>query len=209
MKSCIPVRALFLALTITLLAACSTTSLTSRWNDPQYQGPALSKILVIGIFKDDTRRRQFEQEFSQLITQGERTGIASYSEMPDLKNADEKEEVLEVVNKTGADGVLIVTFQGVSKEQREVPPTVDYVPTMGFGYGMYSYYGMGYSTVYRPGYTVTDKIVRLDIKLFDVKTEKMVWAGKSESFNPSSAQSVIKELAKLVIDDMKKSGIVK
>jgi hypothetical protein len=37
----------------------------------------------------------------------------------------------------------------------------------------------------------------------------MIWAGKTESFNPSSSQSVVSELEKLVITDMKKSGIVK
>lgn len=192
-----------------LVSACSTTSLVNRWSDPDFKGPALKKILVVGIIKDDIKRRSFEQEFARLITTSDRKGIASYTVMPDLKSADQKEEIRAIVNKTGADGVLVVTYQGVSKEQRDVPPTVDYVPTAGFGYGMYGYYGMRHTTVYTPGYTVTDSIVRLDIKVFAVADEKMIWAGKTESFNPSSAQTVISELAKLVITDMKKSGIVK
>jgi hypothetical protein len=209
MKTFIMARLALLAVIGLLLSSCSSTSLTNRWSDPEYSGPALNKILVIGIFKDETRRREFEEEFSKLISEGERVGITSYSVMPDLKAADKKEDVMTVVNKVGADGVMMVAFEGVSKEQREVPPSVDYVPTMGFGYGMYGYYGMGYSAVYRPGYTVTDKIVKLDIKMFDAKSEKMIWAGKSASFNPGSAQTVINELASLVIADMKKSGIVK
>ena len=192
-----------------LLVSCSTTSLVNRWSDPEYKEPALEKILVIGIIKDDIKRRSFEQEFSKQITGNGRTGIASYSLMPDLKSTDQKEEVLAVVEKVGADGVLAVTLQGVSKEQRDVPPSIDYVPTAGYGYGMYGYYGMRHSAVYRPGYTVTDTVVRLDTKLFAASSEKMIWAGKTESFNPSSAQSVISELAKLVITDMKKSGMVK
>jgi hypothetical protein len=74
---------------------------------------------------------------------------------------------------------------------------------------MYGYYGMSHTTVYTPGYTVTDTIVRLDTKLFAVSTEKMIWAGKTESFNPSSAQTVISELATVVTSDMKKSGMIK
>jgi hypothetical protein len=37
----------------------------------------------------------------------------------------------------------------------------------------------------------------------------MIWAGKTESFNASSAATITSELEKLVISDMKKSGIVK
>ena len=74
---------------------------------------------------------------------------------------------------------------------------------------MHGYYGMRHTTVYRPAYTVTDTIVSLETKLFAADTEKMSWAGNTESFNPSSAPSVIGELAKIVITDMKKSGIVK
>ncbi|MGB5281683.1 MAG: hypothetical protein WBN37_10240, partial [Arenicellales bacterium] len=126
------------------IAGCSTTSLVNSWSDPKYAGPALQKILVIGVIKDDIQRRSFEEEFSKLISGNGRTGIASYTLMPDLQSADQKEEVLAVVDKVGADGVMIVTLQGVSKEQRDVPPSVNYMPSAGIGYGMgmYGYYGM-------------------------------------------------------------------
>ena len=196
---------------LAFITGCSTTSLVNRWSDPNYSGPALEEILVIGVMIDGFRRRSFEEEFSKLITSNGRSGIASYTLMPDLKSTDQKEEVLAVVDKVGADGVMIVTLQGVSKEQRDVPPSVNYMPSAGFGYGMgmYGYYGMSHTTVYTPGYTVTDTIVRLDTKLFAVSTEKMIWAGKTESFNPSSAQTVISELATVVTSDMKKSGMIK
>jgi len=192
-----------------LLSACSTTTLINRWSDPDFKGPVLKKILVIGIIKDDIKRRSFEQEFASLITTADRSGVASYTVLPDLESVDKKEEVLTAVEKTDADGVLVVTLQGVSKEKRNIPPSIGYVPTIGFGYGMFGYYGASHSAVYRPGYTVTDTVVRLDTKLFSAATEKMIWAGKTESFNPKSAQIITNELAKLLITDMKKSGMVK
>ena len=129
--------------------------------------------------------------------------------MPDLQSIDEKEEILEVVKKTDADGVLVVTLQGISKEKRDVPPSVDYIPVMGYGYGMYGYYGMRHTAVYRPGYTVTDTVVRMDTKLFAVSSRKLIWAGKTESFNAASSSVIVRELEKLVVSDMKKSGVVK
>ena len=177
------VKMLILVSISILLSACSSTSLTSRWNDPNYGGPAFTNIMVIGIFKDETRRRHFETEFARLMTSQERTGLTSFNEIPELKEADKKEELIAVVNKAGADAVLIVTFEGVTKEQREVPPSIDYVPTMGIGYGMYGYYGMGHTAVYRPGYTVTDKVVSLDIKLFDILDHTVVIFCISHKYN--------------------------
>ncbi|MCK5360931.1 MAG: hypothetical protein KAJ95_09920, partial [Gammaproteobacteria bacterium] len=140
-----------LAIFFLSLTACSTTSLVNRWNDPEFKGPPLKKILVIGIIKDDIKRRSFEQEFTKLISGKDLTGVASYTMLPDLQSAGDKEDILAVVDKVGADGVMVITLQGISKEQREVPPSVDYVPTMGYGYGMYSYYGMRHTAVYNPG----------------------------------------------------------
>ncbi len=48
------------------------------------------------MIKDDIKRRAFEEEFTSLISGKERTGIASYTLMPDLQSTDEKEEILAV-----------------------------------------------------------------------------------------------------------------
>lgn len=191
-----------------LFSACtSTSSVVKRWSDPDYQGPALKKILVIGIIKDDAKRRSFEQQFSRLITTSDRSGIASYTVLPNLKNTDKKQQVLAAVRKTGADGVLVVTLLRVSKTEQDDPGSLGYYPSG--GYGMYDYYGRSHSLVYTPGLTRTNTLVSLDTKLFSVATEKMIWSSTTESFNPSSSSKIINELEKLVISDMQKSGMVK
>jgi len=124
-----------------LFSACtSTSSVVKRWNDPDYQGPALKKILVIGIIKDDAKRRSFEQNFSSQITTSNRSAIASYTVLPNLEKTNKKAQVLAAVSKTGADGVLVVTLLRVSKVERDDPATYSLLPTAGYGYGMYDYY---------------------------------------------------------------------
>ncbi|VAW97658.1 hypothetical protein MNBD_GAMMA21-2169 [hydrothermal vent metagenome] len=191
-----------------LLSACSSTTFVHRWNDPEFKGPQLKKILVIGIIKDDGKRRAFEQEFSSLLNAPNRTGIASYTLLPNLKESGSKEDVLGAVRKSGADGVMVVTLLGVSKQQVDVAPSVDYYPTS-YGYSMYGYYGASYDRVYRPGYTKTNTTVSLNVKMFNVVNEKLIWSGQTESFNPSSSSEITRELETLVIRGMKKSGIVK
>jgi hypothetical protein len=62
------------------------------------------------------------------------------------------------------------------------------MPSFGYGYGYYGYYGRAYDTIYTPGYITEDTIVKLETTVYDSKTEKMVWAGGTRSFNPSSAK---------------------
>jgi len=81
------------------------------------------------------------------------------------------------------------------------------VPTMGYGY--YGYYRSSYQAVYQPGYTVTDTIVSLEIRLYAAATEKMVWAGTTESLNPGSIDKIIKETADVIGSDMREHGLIK
>ena len=200
----IPVALLIL---VNGLLACSSSKLVARWNDTDYSGPVLAKVLVIGMISDDIRRRYFEDEFIKQLARSEHHGVASYQLMPDLKDYDDKIKLAEVVGKAGVDSVLVATLQAVDREKSYVPPRIDWVSTMGPGY--YGYYHSSYAAVYQPGYERVDTIVRLETRVFTAQDEKLVWAGYTESFNPSSAEKVIRELAEIVVTDMKKSGLVK
>ena len=56
-----------------------------------------------------------------------------------------------------------------------------------------------------PGYTVT---VKLEIIVFSVKTEQMIWAGATQSVNPKSGKKLVNEAAGLIVKDMKKAELL-
>ncbi len=196
-----------------LISACSTqTQLYERWNDVTYSGPKLNKVLVIGVFKDDIRRRAFEMNFVNSVnTKGEHA-IAGYTLLPENETYKTKEDIMAAVKKSGVDSVLITSYKGTKEKKRDVAPRIDYAPSMGrygnYGYGYRGYYGSRYASVYRPGYTVTDTIVQLETRVFSVSDEKLIWAGKSKSTNVSSNEEVVKELVKLVVEDLRKSNLI-
>ena len=129
--------------------------------------------------------------------------------MPDPSRVDERDELIAAVKQSGADSLLIAQLQGVDKEERFVPPRVDWVPA-GYGrLGYYDHYYRGHRQVYQPGYRTIDTVVRLELKAFSAKNESLVWAGNTESFNPQSVDKVVAELANVIVDDMKKSGLLK
>ncbi len=191
------------------LSACSTgTSLVTRWHDPGYQGPPIKKMLVIGVFRDDLTRRMFEDEYVGALNAMGRQGVASYTVMPDLERMDDEARLKAIVGKTGADAVLITTFKGVDKRKTHVPPRTDWVPAYPWGMGYYGYYHQVWVPVVRPGYVRTDHVVTLETRVFAVGSKKLIWAGNVESFNPDSPEKVVRGLARLVVSDMKKSGLM-
>ena len=207
-------KSLFTTVLLALSGCAAQTSLYERWHDPQFSGPMLQKVLVLGIFKDDIQRRSFEDTFVKEVNANNKQAIAGYTVMPKAEDYDSKEDILAAVKKTGADSVLITSYIGTKEKQYTVAPRVDYVPRMGHGYGHHGYgyggyYGSRYAAVYSPGYTVTDTIVQLETRVFSVANEKLVWAGKSKSVNASSGEKIVKDLVKLVAKDMQQSGLIK
>lgn len=204
----------FFAVLLGLVACASQTQLYERWHDETFSGPKLQKILVIGIIKDDIRRRALESAFVAALSTKEAKGIAGYTFMSDKEKMDSKEGIVAAVKKAGADSVLITSFKGAVEKERIVPPRVDYVPSLGgryggpYGHGYRGYYGSRYEAVYQPGYTTKDTIVQLETRVYLEKSEQLIWAGKTKSVNVSSGDKIIKDLVPLVVNDMKKSGLI-
>ena len=210
MKTIVPtLRLMLIILLLFGLTACtSSTKLVKSWSDPAFEGKSFQKILILAVIKDDIQRRHYEQVFAERVASYKATGIAGNTLIENPKDYGNKPKILEAVKKSGADAVLLADLVSVKKEERQVPSSFSYAPRYGYGYGYYGYYGRAYDTIYQPGYTTEDTIVKLETTVFDVETEKMVWAGGTRSFNPAIAEKVITENADLILSSMKKSGLL-
>ena len=197
----------FVVLLLLSISACSSTTLVSRWHDSNYTGPQLKNILVIGMIRDDIKRRYYEDELVKIIHANGGQAVTSYTLISDLGSIDDKDKMSAIVKQTGVDSVVITSLQAVDKEQRVVPARIDHVPTMGNGY--YGFYRSSYRTVYQPAYTVTDTIVRLETRVYATTNEEMVWAGITESLNPKSILKIIQETADVISNDMQEHGLIK
>jgi hypothetical protein len=207
LKSYAVISRLYVALVLLSISACSSTTLVSRWNDVNYTGPQFNNVLVIGMIKEDIKRRYYEEEQAKIIRAEGGQAVTSYTLIPELSTVDDEAKMIAIVKQTGVDSVIITSLQAIDKKQRTVPARVDYRPTMGHGY--YGYYRSSYQAVYQPAYTVTDTIVRLETRLYAAATEEMVWGGITESLNPDSIDEIIKETAEVIGSDMREHGLIK
>ena len=185
-----------------LLSACSSTNLSLVYTDEAYNEGPLSDILIIGVTQEKGVRRSFETKFVTELTAVGVEAVSSFDilHIPEDKKL-EKEDILRVIQEQGNDAVIITRLIGVEKDQVLEPSTPARVP-------FYAGYTMAYSHAYGGVYR-TQTFVHLETNLYSAKTEKLIWSGKSETWDPKTDASVIDEVIKAVIKDMTERGLLK
>jgi hypothetical protein len=185
-----------------LLAACATTRLKDTWKDPQFNGVPFRNILVIGVSRSDANRRLFEDGFVQALRASGIEASASYPLLPGNENPLPKEGIEQAVAETGADSVLVTR---VLRVQRNVDISPGYVAPGGFGGRFYGWYGTAWETT--PEVHTYD-VLTIESTLWNVKRERAVWSGTSESTEPKNVTEVTQELAKLLIAKMREDRVL-
>ena len=127
----------------------------------------------------------------------------------DMKITDEmKAEVAGKLREQGFDGLLTVALVSIDEQTRYVPGTA-YNPYAYPWYGNYwGYYGYYSPMVYAPGYYTSNKIYTIEANLYDVATEKLVWAARSETVDPSSVIKFSKEYSKKIVYQLDQEGML-
>jgi len=185
-----------------LILACGGTRLIKTEVDETRRGEPVSDILVIAIADKKETRESFERKFvAQLKAVGvEAVSSAEAIPMPaDLKL--EKEAILKVVEEYENDAVIITHLAGFDKEET-------FTRTGGLSLGFYGHYGGIYDIVHDPGYYSEYTTVRLETNLYDVKTEKLLWSGQSETQDVKSINKLIDDVLALVIRELQKNNLL-
>ncbi len=214
MRSSSSVVRVFLSISISLLISfgisCGTkTEISSQWRSPEYKGGPMHKILVIGVAKTSTARRNFEDRFAEALRGSGADAVPSYQFLPtDERLSDE--QLAEVLRRDAFDGVLVTRLLGVKEKTTYVPPSSYVVPSYrgGYGYGYYGYYGRSYDVVHSAGYTRTEEVVRLETRLWNVADSQLAWGIISETFNPTSIKDGTASVTKKLVQQLAQDGLL-
>lgn len=195
------IRAVALIGAALALAACATsTQFNAQWVNPQ-AGSRLpvKNVLVIGISRDTTARRVYEDTMVAQLTARGVKAQPSYRSLPDDGPAPQA-AIEKAVRDAGADAVLISRTVSVTNEVR-VSPGMVMGPPYGFGWGgFYGYYhGMWSSAYAMPPNVYTVQNVVVDTRLFDAKDFLVLWSGSSTTTPTSSMQTTISEFVTTLV----------
>jgi hypothetical protein len=180
-----------------LLAGCasSTTQVVNSWKDPAAPGTRFKKVLTVCACKDAGTRRTVEDQLAAAIKGSE----PSYSVLSDDQLAD-RGKTKAALQSGGFDGVVMLRLVSVDKSATYVPGQAYVVPVGyrsmygGWGYGGYAAYG----TVY----------VNFDTNVYRVSDEKLLWASRSQTDNPSSVTQLVDDIIAATAKEMKKQGVI-
>ena len=196
------------ALTTLALAACASTSFNTTWKAPDAQPLTFKdgdKVLAMVVSPNESTRRGAETALAADLTKRGLQGVPAYSVVP-FDAVQDKEKAKQLVTASGAVGVVAMRVTGQEKEVRSSPGMYTGPYYGGFWGG---YYGWGWGMAYDPGYLRTDTIVSVETLVYDLGQNKLVWAGQSETTNPSKAESFIGELVDESVKEMAKQGLIR
>lgn len=196
------ITALTVLTVLTLLVGCSSTHLVDTWSAPGVTPSDLhfKNVVAIALVPDATRQRIIEEALAENATSTKVTPAYALLTEADRANTDRMRKKLEAY---GIDGAIAVRLVSLEDKETYVPGT-----TTSYGGGYYGYYDRFGTVIYEPGYYRTDTHVKVETSLYDVAGGKLLWAGVSETLNPSSLNELIKEIVEAARKRLQKQGLL-
>ena len=190
------------------LLACSTgTVFKNTWKDPDAAPLSVKKgdlVIAMVMSKEETTRRSGEDFLSDELRARGMRPIPSFTLIP-TDQVDNREKATAAIKESGAVAVFVLRPIAVTNEQTYMPPTyMGGGPYGGFG----PYYGYGWGAADSPGYVVSNTVVRAESLVFDLRQDKLIWGGQSETTNPERLDLFIKDVVKGASEDMVRRGVI-
>lgn len=197
----LPVRlALGLAgLLVALLAGCASTGVAESWIEPSLSElPRFQKVFVAYLGADTSAQRHAEDALARHWKGAE--VVKGYVLFPEGRELDPARMKAEL-RAAGCDGAVIMRLARVEQEVSFTPTTY---PTHYRSFG--GYWGQAYPTTMD---VRTDEIVHVETNVYSLLDDRLIYAARSETFNPGSTDKLVNEIAEAICKDLESKGLAR
>lgn len=209
-------RVLIAALVVASVPAVTVwggTKYTSTWKAPDAPPISLGegeKVLALVMTLHEDTRNGAEAALAQDLGKRDVTVVPAYTVIPPNLIRD-KDKAKPYIEKAGCKYALVMRVLGKDKEVEGTGPSVTAIPVAMPYYSSFygGYYTFGWGVTYNAGVMEIKNKFRVEALFYDLGTDKLIWAGMSETTNPDTAQKFIKDLVKATTKEMKKQGLIK
>ncbi len=197
---------------MSLMCSCSQTTLSGSWRNPDYL-KTVTKIYIVGVSRQETQRRIFEDEFDRQL---QSYGIKTVSSYKDLDNVEDvgQEFIMEKVRANGADALLMTRILNKRTEEVVYPGRI-----YGYNYGPWyyprpyyrnyrDYYERRYDMLYEPATVSRFKVITLESNLYDAATGELTWSAQLETVMEGSIEAMIRDFIEVVTKDLIDQGVI-
>jgi len=201
---------LFVAvLAIPALLAASSPKLLVSWRNPNYSGGGFKNVLVLAINGKAENRAEFEDVLVEAIVRPGVQATQSYVFLPrpDVTPIDIN-DLKAVIREQKFDGIVVARLTKREQKTTYVPGEI-YTPLPYYG-TFYGYYGAVYPIVYSPGYLQKESVAQVETNFYSTAKPdgELVWTGTTNTFDAKSPMKVIKQLAKVVVEELESQRVI-
>jgi len=196
---------LIMLLIAVLIAGCSSSNkISNSWKNPEVtqESVKFQTMTVFAMVKNPDMRMDVEEALASQMPNT--IAVPSYKMITKEELADIN-AVKQKLNERGMHGALVLSVRSV--DQNTSYYSSGMYPSAYYSFG--GYYNYAWNYMYDPyGYTTTNVYVDLEILIYSLKEDKLVWYGESTSVNPESIQQTISELAESVKNQLVEDGLI-
>lgn len=193
-------RSLAPALALCLAGACHSTQVAATWSEPTARPLSFHRSVTVFASKSETYRRTMEDKMAAQFP----NAVPSYRVLGST-DVNDANAVRKVLADSGFDGAIMMHVAQVENEVNYTPSAYYY----GAPYASFAgYWGSAWGYPYDPGYYTTDVVVSVETEIYSLKNDKLIWAARTETTNPDSAEKLGSSVIKHVKHQLKKDGLL-
>jgi len=194
-----------LLLIAVIIAGCSSSNkISNSWKNPEatLESARFQTIAVFAMVKNPEMRRDVEEAIANQMPNT--IAVPSYKMISNEELAD-LNAVKQKLNERGMEGALVLSVKKVDEKTSYYSSGM--YPSAYYSFG--GYYNYAWNYMYDPYmYSTTNFYVDLEILIYSIKNDKLIWYGESTSVNPESIQQTISELAVSVKNQLVEDGLL-
>lgn len=201
-------KKIFLVLCTAILFSCQTSKITNTWTDPNVSPKKYTKILVLGVLKDNDRELQSKMEkhlARDLNDLGYSAFAASDVYPPGTFINGDTLRAVEAINSKGFDAILTIVLRNMEKERTYVPGRVMNMP---YNDQFDRYYYTTYERIYTEGYDTTATTFFWESNFYDYTDKKLIYSSQTHSFDTGSKESLAHYYGLLLANNLVKSRVL-
>lgn len=200
--SSMPSRRAALIGSVALLAGgCASTTISTQWKEPGFNGPPLRRLLVLGISRQAATRRVFEDTVVAVLGEQGVTGIASHTHFAQDGPVD-RAVVAKAVQDSNADGVLVARLVGREVETRR-DQQLEMLPMRSLHPGL----GLAWARVYEVREREVIHAVG-ETSVYRVRDGALLWTAITDTVDPTNVATATRGFSKTAIAALKKDGVL-
>jgi hypothetical protein len=188
-----------------LLASCSSSNrISNSWTNPEATAESIKfqTVAVFAMVKDQQMMKDIEEALASQMPNT--VAVPAYKMISNEELAD-LNAVKQKLNDRGMEGALIFSVRNV--DQKTTYYSSGMYPSAYYSFG--GYYNYAWNYMYDPYmYSNTNVYVDLEILIYSIKNDQLVWYGESTSINPNDIQQTVSELAVSVKNQLVEDGLL-